>query len=300
MTGILCLVAIVGIVWLVGIATGGGGKNMAGQGTTAPTTPILPNAPNTPVTPDTPTTLTAPASPNTSTTATPYGTRTNGTRTNGQGTQPTASSGGTPSKTPQNGRRSIHWNGIHLDGSAGDEGCITVINKTGTVGVIESVSFSVISGPGSATARPDVAHCDPTGDPACDGIRLRAGSQCLAGAVLTGDASPNPYRLQPQVRFRYLCVNVEDSPCNEVREWQGPPPTAESPVEIHGGTTDIPKIDAFVAPSSSSSSEEEGEGEEEKETTPEQSPTANQEGSDSAPQESDPTPEEADPPSEEG
>ncbi|ACZ87143.1 hypothetical protein [Streptosporangium roseum] len=222
MAGILGLVAIVGIVWLVGVATGGGEGEPVGRATDAPAAPDATTGP----------------------TASATG------RTDGTGAQPSASGGGPSPKAPQSGRRSIHWNGVHLNGSPGGDGCLTVINKTSTVGVVESVSFTVASGPGSATARADVAHCSPTGDPPCEEIRLRAGSQCLAGAILTGEASPDPYLVQATVHFRYVCVNVEDAPCDEVEDWQGPPPTVEAPVEISGTTTDIPRVEAYIdAPS---------------------------------------------------
>jgi hypothetical protein len=156
----------------------------------------------------------------------------------------------------RNNRRSVHWNGVHLDGSPGDDGCVTIINKTSTVGTIESVSFTVQSGPGRATARSAPGHCDPTGDPLCQGVRLRAGSQCLAGAIITGDASDRPYVIQAVVRFRYLCVNVEDAPCDEVRDWGGPPPTAEAPVEVSGQTSNnVPRFDYYIGDSGTSPEE---------------------------------------------
>lgn len=226
MAGILGLVAIAGIVWLVGVATGGDEGEPAGRVADAPTAPNVPTGSNA------------------STAGVSAG------RTDGAGAQPRTPGGGSSPKAPQSGRRGIHWNGVHLDGSPGGSGCITVINKTSTVGVVESVSFTVTSGPGAATARADVAHCRPTGDPPCEEVRLRAGSQCLAGAILTGDASPDPYLVQATVHFRYVCVNVEDAPCDEVEDWQGPPPTVEAPVEISGTTTDIPRVEAYIdAPS---------------------------------------------------
>ncbi|WP_327085281.1 hypothetical protein OIE66_23305 [Nonomuraea sp. NBC_01738] len=230
MAGVLALVAVAGAVWLFAAATGGGSGGFDG-GTAGLGEP----AAGEPGPAESPGDSTA-ESPEESTeeTAGPDG------RATGQGVRPTGSA------VPQGGRRSVHWNGIHLDGSAGDSGCITVINKTGMAGVIESVSFGVVSGPGRATVRLDASHCSNDGDPVCGGARLRAGSQCMAGAVLSGTPSEEAYVLQPTVRFRYLCVDVVSSPCSEVGDWGGPPPTASAPVELTGTTQDLPTTEAWI------------------------------------------------------
>jgi hypothetical protein len=225
MAGILGLVAVLGIAWLVSVAAGGNREQLAGQNAPAGTSDV----------------------PAGSTGSDGSAEEPPGQATDGTEGQPQTPGGGASSPRARNNRRSINWNGVHLDGSPGDNGCVTIINKTSTVGVIESVSFTVVSGPGSATARTDAGHCDSTGDPLCQGIQMRAGSQCLAGTVLTGDASDQPYVVQATVHFRYVCVNVTDSPCDEVGDWGGPPPTEESPVEVRGTTdNNVPQADAFV------------------------------------------------------
>ncbi|MFF7191491.1 hypothetical protein ACFZAR_41375 [Streptomyces sp. NPDC008222] len=143
---------------------------------------------------------------------------------------------------------------MHLDGTPDDAGCVTIINKTSTIGVIESVSFTVVDGPEKAAVRSDAAaHCEPTGDPPCQEVRVKTGYQCLAGAVLPSNAPEGDYTVQPAVHFRYVCVNAEDAPCNEVKDWKGPPPTAESPVEVSGWTTNnVPQVTMHIGASSPS------------------------------------------------
>ncbi|MEQ4721913.1 hypothetical protein [Nonomuraea sp. B19D2] len=253
MAGVLALVAILGIAWLVGVATSNGVEPLAGSGTNVPADGA--HAPDGST--DAPDGSTG--APEGSTGDAPgRGTTTDDGQPPGGGSTPQES---------RNNRRSIHWNGVRLDGSPGDDGCVTIINKTSTVGTIESVSFTVRSGPGRATARTAPGHCEPTGDPLCQGVRLRAGSQCLAGAVITGDASDSPYVIQAVVRFRYMCVNVEDSPCDEVRDWGGPPPTAQAPVEVTGTTANnVPQFEFYIGGSGTP------DGENESSTSPEPTP----------------------------
>ncbi|MEV6032186.1 hypothetical protein AB0L65_13605 [Nonomuraea sp. NPDC052116] len=246
MAGILGLVAVLGIAWLAGVATGNGAEPVAGTGTNA--TADAPDG-----SADAPDDGTASSAPDDGSSATgvPDGSTGQGKDADGQPTGDRSTPPGT-----RNNRRSVHWNGVHLDGSPGDDGCVTIINKTSTVGTIESVSFTVQSGPGRATARSAPGHCDPTGDPLCQGVQLRAGSQCLAGAIITGEASDRPYVIQAVVHFRYLCVNVEDAPCDQVRDWGGPPPTAETPVEVTGQTSNnVPQFSYYIGDSGTSSEE---------------------------------------------
>jgi hypothetical protein len=246
MVGVLGLVAVLGVVWLVGVATGNPGEPQAGTGTSAPAD--------------------------------------GGDAVDGGADMPDGSTGDVPDqdggvddgRPPGNGstspgsgnnRRSVHWNGVRLDGSPGDDGCVTIINKTSTVGTIESVSFTVRSGPGRATAQSAPGHCEPTGDPLCQEVELRTGSQCLAGAIIKGDASDSPYVIQAVVHFRYMCVNVENSPCDQVGDWRGPPPTAEAPVEVTGETANnVPDFDYYIGGSDTS------DGEDDSSTSPKDSP----------------------------
>ncbi|MEV1177970.1 hypothetical protein [Nonomuraea sp. NPDC049784] len=246
MAGVLGLVAILGIVWLVGVATSNGAEPVAGSGTNAPA--------GGPDTPD-------------GSTDTPDGS-TDDTPDQGTGTddgQPPG--GGSTPQEAQNNRHSVHWNGVRLDGSPGDDGCVTIINKTSTVATIESVSFTVESGPGHATARSAPGHCERTGDPLCQGVRVLTGYQCIAGAIITGDASDRPYVIQAVVHYRYMCVNVEDPPCDEVHDWGGPPPTAETPVEVSGTTANnVPKFEFYIGGSGTP------DGEDNSDTSPEPAP----------------------------
>jgi hypothetical protein len=221
--GIVSLVAIGGIFWLISAATGGGGngKSVGQEATIDPTA--------------------------------------EGGSSAGQPNGPDARStgpGGSLAGRPNNGRHGIHWNGVRLDGNEGDDGCVTIINKTGTDGVVESVSFTVIGGPGGVAVRADNAHCTDAGDPPCNELALQAGDQCSAGAVLSGHAAPGHYTLRANVNYRYVCVNVESSPCDEVRDWQGSPPTSGKPVEFSGTTSNnVPPAEIFVEGRSSPSAE---------------------------------------------
>jgi hypothetical protein len=96
---------------------------------------------------------------------------------------------------------------------------------------------------------------------------MRTGSQCLAGAIITGDTSDSPYVIQAVVHFRYVCVNVEDSPCDEVRDWGGSPPTAAAPVEVTGETANnVPPFTFYIGGSQNP------DGEDNSSTSPEESP----------------------------
>lgn len=252
MTGVLGLVAVLGIVWLVGAATGNGAEPLAGTGANVPGGGVESSRGSTGDVPDDSTDAPrgTPDDPGGSTGGLP------GQDTGVDDEQPLGRDSTPPAS--RNDRRSVNWNGVRLDGSPGDDGCVTIINKTSTVGTIESVSFTVVSGPGRATARSAPAHCEATGDPLCQGVRLRAGSQCLAGAIITGDASDRPYVIQAVVRFRYVCVNVEDAPCDEVRDWGGRPPTAQAPVEVTGTTADnVPRFEFSIGGSGTPDDEEE-------------------------------------------
>lgn len=239
MVAVLGLVAVAGIVWLVGVATGDPGGSPTGAGVNLPVddgddgdvTDVPEQDADEVESPDG-----EPASQE----------------------KPQAESQKKPQEQSQgNNRRSVRWNGVRLDGSTGDDGCVTIINKTSTVGTIESVSFEVRSGPGRAAARSAPGHCDPTGDPLCQGVTLRAGSQCLAGAVITGEPSDSPYVIQAVVHFRYRCVNVEDAPCDEVGNWGGPPPTEQRPVEIRGATANnVPQFEYYIGGTDTSGDED--------------------------------------------
>ncbi|MEV4475880.1 hypothetical protein [Nonomuraea sp. NPDC049504] len=224
MAGVLGLVAVAGIVWLVGVATGDPGGSPTGAGVNLPVDDEdVPEQDVDDVPP-------------------PAGEPTSQERSQ---------------EKSRNNRRSVRWNGVRLDGSPGDDGCVTIINKTSTAGTIESVSFEVRSGPGRAGARSAPGRCEPTGDPLCQGVTLRPGSQCLAGAVITGEPSDSPYVIQAVVHFRYRCVNVEDSPCDEVQDWGGRPPTEQRPVEIRGATANnVPQFDYYIGGTDTSGDED--------------------------------------------
>ncbi|WP_146103796.1 hypothetical protein [Nonomuraea solani] len=231
MAGVLTLVGAFGVVWLVGVATGGGDGRLTGApgGTSED---VRPGA----------------------TGEEPGEQATDGAEQGsdgGQGSDGEQGSRGGQGRSGRspgssgNGRQSVTWNGIHLDGSGGG-GCMKVINKTSTPGVIESVSFLVESGPGKATVRSGAGHCERDGDPSCQGVMLRPGTQCIAGAQVSGPASETAYVLRAQVRYRYVCVDPEDSPCDEVGDWKGPPPTAERPITISGTTDDVPPMSVSI------------------------------------------------------
>lgn len=211
MATVLGLVAVLGIVWLVRSATTNS-ENTAGVDTTNST--------------DTP----------------------DGTATDGGGTPDGGrDSGGTPNggkspgggKTPGGSRPAVHLNGVNLQGGGDLDGCVTVINKTSTPVDIESVSFVIVHGPpGKATVGSDNgAHCfneegDEKPGPPCLGHRLIEGKQCLTGAVLAPNAKPGEYTIDTVIDASVLCDNDQINPCNYVKDWHGPPPTPQAPVQV--------------------------------------------------------------------
>ncbi|MEU8382230.1 hypothetical protein [Streptosporangium sp. NPDC048865] len=261
MTGILALVAILGIAWLVGVATNDGGEPVS-SGTSATDGATTGGTGGTGGTGD------ATDTPGDATDASGHPTG-GPTGTGGGGDDGRRPGDVSTPQASRNDRRSINWNGVRLDGSSGGPGCVTIINKTSTPGTIESVSFTVVSGPGRAVARSAPERCEPTGDPLCQGVRLKTGYQCLAGAIITGDASDSPYVIQAVVRFRYMCVDVENAPCDQVRDWRGLTPTAEAPVEVTGTTTNnVPRFEFYIGDSATSTPDGEGGSS----TSPEASP----------------------------
>lgn len=245
MSGILGLIAVLGIVWLVGAATGGNSTGSPNEASAASGTSTAEG-----------TATAGGLSTGTSgLTGDPETQSSQADDGSSPGAHSSAADGGTGSGASHGGRHGLHMNGLHLNGNRGDPGCITVINKTATVGVVESVSYSVVDGPGLATAHPEVAHCsagDDAPDPPCQNIELRPSGQCLAGVVLTGDPSTEAYHVRATLQVRFMCVNVQDSPCDEVTDWQGSPPTVQNPVEV-SGPTEVPTIEAWIDPPSSPS-----------------------------------------------
>ncbi|MFE4870723.1 hypothetical protein [Streptomyces sp. NPDC056682] len=240
---VLGLCAVLGIVWLVRSATISG-QNTAGEGTNSSSSTASGTDSPGGRTPD---------NGGTSSGATGNGTGSPGGRTpdnggasSGATSQGAATPGGT---TPGGGgRRAIHVNGVRLDGNRNDSGCLTVINKTSTAAMIDSVSFEVADGPARPAVRSDdAAHCSPTGDPACRALHLVEGRQCLAGAVLPADAPDGEYTVTAVVHYTYVCDNTENSPCSEVLDWGGPPPTPQAPVQISGSSsTHVPQLTMVV------------------------------------------------------
>lgn len=234
---ILVLVAVLGIVWLVRSATTDG-QNAADEGPVSSVTNSNGTDPNA---------------------GTGTGTDPNGGTSrpgdDGGSSSPSASQGTSASgnstpggETRKSSRRSIHVNGVHLDGKPSGPGCVTIINKTATAGTINSVSFTVADGPATPTVRSDdAAHCSLSGNPVCRGIKLVEGEQCMAGAVLPSDAPAGQYTVTAVVHFTYLCDNAENSPCNEVSDWGGSPPTPQDPVLISGSSSNnVPSLGMSV------------------------------------------------------
>ncbi|NNN33277.1 hypothetical protein HLK59_23535, partial [Streptomyces sp. S3(2020)] len=254
---ILGLVAVLGIVWLVRSATIDG-QNAADEGPVSSVagsngTDTDPNAdPNadrgtgagTSTDPDAGTSR--PTDGGSSSPSTSQGTSTGGNSTPG-------------GETGNSGRRSIHVNGVHLDGNRNGPGCLTIINKTATAGTVTSVSFTVTAGPATPAVRSDdAAHCSPTGDPACRGVKLTEGYQCVTGAVLPADAPAGVYTVTAVVHFTYVCDNTENSPCNEVSDWGGSPPTAQNPVTVSGSSSNnVPQLTMTVGGAAEDDSAEE-------------------------------------------
>ncbi|MGW2614206.1 hypothetical protein [Streptomyces sp. NPDC001500] len=138
-------------------------------------------------------------------------------------------------------------NGVNLQGNGDRDGCVTVINKTSTPAVIESLSFVIVDGPGGTTVHSDNgAHCynepgDEKPGPPCQGLKLIEGDQCLTGAVLASNAKDGEYTVEAVVHTRFRCDNDKIDPCNYVKDWGGRPPTKKAPVDVRGsGTSQSP------------------------------------------------------------
>ncbi|WP_159038181.1 hypothetical protein [Streptomyces sp. WM6386] len=227
--------AVLGIVWLVRSATIDG-QNAADEGPVSSVTGSNGTDPNAGTDPD--------ADPGTGTGRSDDGDSNSPSTSQGSSTAGNSTPGG---ETRKSDRRSIHVNGVRLDGNRNGPGCLTIINKTATAGTIDSVSFTA-TGPATPAIRSDdAAHCSPTGDPACRGINLTEGDQCVAGAVLPSDAPAGVYTVTAVVHFTYLCDNAENSPCNEVPHWGGSPPTSQNPVQISGSSSNhVPTLTMTV------------------------------------------------------
>ncbi|WP_097257005.1 hypothetical protein [Streptomyces sp. Ag109_G2-15] len=221
MTVALGLVAVLGVVWLVDAALTGGGDTVSESttnpaatfsrtGTAGTTGPDDPDAPGG----DTP------------------GDTTTGAGTASAGTQTTAG------ETPGGGRKSVHYNGLHLDGQADDDsGCLTLINKTATAITVDRVSFFVVTGPVKPAVRSDAAHCYEEGDeldPPCVSYRVIEGRACLAGAILPQGALPGKYLVRAVADISFVCDNTTVDPCDKVPSWNGPPPKPNNPVKVSG------------------------------------------------------------------
>lgn len=231
---ILGLVAVLGIVWLVRSATIDG-ENTAGKGTVSSAAASNGNGND----PD------ADGGIGGNDTGPGTGTDT-GSAAASQGTSATGSS--TPDGgTRKDGRRSIHVNGVRLDGNPSGSGCATIINKTSTPATFNSVSFTVASGPAKpAVSSDNAAHCS-NGNPRCLGARVQEGYQCDAGAVLPPGSPNGRYVITTTVNFTYVCVDPENSPCDEVKDWGGSPPTPQDPVVISGSTSNkVPPVTIVV------------------------------------------------------
>ncbi|MCQ9181070.1 hypothetical protein KMT30_18885 [Streptomyces sp. IBSBF 2953] len=134
-------------------------------------------------------------------------------------------------------------NGVNLQGNGDRDGCVTVINKTSTPAVIESISFVIVDGHGGTAVHSDNgAHCfnepgDEKPGPPCQGLKLIEGDQCLTGAVLASNAKPGEYTVEAVVHTRFRCDNDKIDPCNYVKDWGGRPPTKKAPVDVRGSGT---------------------------------------------------------------
>lgn len=231
---ILGLVAVLGIFWLVRSATIDG-QNASDEGPVSSVTGSNGTDPNARTGTD----------PGTGTGRSDDGDSSSPSTSQGTSTAGNSTPGG---ETRKSDRRSIHVNGVHLDGNRNGPGCVTIINKTATAGTINSVSFTVTAGPATPAVRSDdAAHCSLDGNPACRGINLTEGDQCVAGAVLPSDAPAGEYTVTAVVHFTYLCDNAENSPCNEVPDWGGSPPTSQNPVQISGSSSNnVPTLTMSV------------------------------------------------------
>jgi hypothetical protein len=150
------------------------------------------------------------------------------------GAVPSNGDPGPPYVRPTHRLRSIQVNGVRLDGTPNESGCVTIINKTSVVAVFESVTFAA-----PADAGPDVgvvpatSQCGGEQDPPCVGARVPVGGQCVAGAKLTGNPRPGEYQLETRVRYRFSCTSKADTPCDDPA-LTDIPMSPDSPVEVSG------------------------------------------------------------------
>ncbi|MFI5792430.1 hypothetical protein [Streptomyces sp. NPDC051677] len=258
MVTLLGLVAVLGIVWLIRSATTNS-ENTSGVDT------------------------------HTNSAGTPDGGETgggDGDTPDGNGDGTATDGGGTPNggKTPGGGgHRSVHLNGVNLQGGGDREGCVTVINKTATPAVIESVSFVFVDRPPTKTtvSSDNGAHCfpdeaPPDRDTPCDGLRLIEGKQCLTGAVLAPDAGPGEYTVEAVVHTRFQCDNDKIDPCDALKGKVSPPPSPQNPALIRseGVTEDESPLRATIVVEGKSSSPPEDSFSPETPSVPEISPSS--------------------------
>lgn len=271
MATVLGLVLVLGVVWLVRSATTGSESTAGVDRTTDSADPSN----DTDGTADSTTHSTADSTIDSDGDGTPDS-RT--TRSGAASDSTATDGGGTPQggRTPKGRRPSVELNGVNLQGSGNSEGCVTVINKTATPAVIESVSFVITGGPARPAVHSDNGdHCyraeGDDRDTPCLGLLLVEGRQCLTGAVLAPGARAGEYTVQAVVHSSFLCDNDKIDPCNYVTDWGGPPPTPQAPVRVRssgtgkalrstivvGGTSPPPPGDS--SPPDTSQGEEEGD-----------------------------------------
>ncbi|MFJ1971225.1 hypothetical protein ACIO93_21375 [Streptomyces sp. NPDC087903] len=229
MAAVLGLVAVLGVVWLVRSATTGSENSVGGEGTISSAATrdgtATATATNGSGTADDGATSSGEASGGTG--AASDGTATKGSRTPDGG------------ETHNGGRRSVRLNGVRIDGAGHGEGCVTLDNRTSTPATLESVSFVVTKGPGRPAVLSDnAAHCsrDQDSNSPCTRL-LPIGRQCLAGAVIAPGAPQGEYTVKAVVHSAFLCDNDKISPCNDVRDWEGPLPTPKAPVLVRSSKT---------------------------------------------------------------
>ncbi|MFI9564130.1 hypothetical protein [Streptomyces rishiriensis] len=228
MATLLGLVAVLGVVWLVRSATTDSQSTASGDGTTGSA----------------------------------HG-QSNGTgdgdgdvTADGGRSRPGEASNGTDGQTPGGGEKHKDGphvpNGVNLQGNGDRDGCVTVINKTATPAVIESISFVIVDGPrGTAVHSDNGAHCynnpgDEKPGPPCQGLKLIAGYQCLTGAVLASNAKDGEYTVEAVVHTRFRCDNDKIDPCNYVKDWGGRPPTKKAPVDVRSSGTSRSPLRATI------------------------------------------------------
>ncbi|WP_248961167.1 hypothetical protein [Sphaerisporangium perillae] len=227
MAGILGLVAILGVVWLVGVATGGPGSSTdaagAGDGYAGDSSSSDPLA-----------------------TGTTDGSFSDDGPSPSSGVGPSSGAGPSSSAGPRSQRRSIRVDGVRLDGNPTGDGCATIINKTSAPAVMTNVTFTLKKSPAPVGLTPASSACDNGGDPPCEGARVQEGDQCLAGVRLKGRPAPGEYLIGVNVSYRYTCTSVEDDPCN-YPSLRGVPMSPEDPVDVYGTTANnVPDIEIFV------------------------------------------------------